>query len=123
MNGRQNLFIMKRFSLFLALATLLFCACDSDTVKVRGEVEGLNGTVKLLAEMPGEPGFETILAQQEVKDGKIDLRTDQFKIPGRVWVDIDGQATVEAILDTKEYDSGSKVKSNSRIKSKLMVLV
>ena len=42
---------MKRFSLFLVLATLLFCACDSDTVKVRGEVEGLNGTVKLLAEM------------------------------------------------------------------------
>lgn len=101
MNGRQNLFIMKRFSLFLALATLLFCACDSDTVKVRGEVEGLNGTVKLLAEMPGEPGL-TILAQQEVKDGKIDLRTDQFKIPGRVWVDIDGKATVEAILDTKD---------------------
>ena len=83
---------MKRFSLFLVLATLLFCACDSDTVKVRGEVEGLNGTVKLLAEMPGEPGL-TILAQQEVKDGKIDLRTDQFKIPGRVWVDIDGKAT------------------------------
>ena len=101
MNGRQNLFTMKRFSLFLVLATLLFCACDSDTVKVRGEVEGLNGTVKLLAEMPGEPGL-TILAQQEVKDGKIDLRTDQFKIPGRVWVDIDGKATVEAILDTKD---------------------
>ena len=100
MNGRQNLFTMKRFSLFLVLATLLFCACDSDTVKVRGEVEGLNGTVKLLAEMPGEPGL-TILAQQEVKDGKIDLRTDQFKIPGRVWIDIDGKATVEAILDTK----------------------
>lgn len=101
MNGRQNLFTMKRFSLFLVLATLLFCACDSDTVKVRGEVEGLNGTVKLLAEMPGEPGL-TILAQQEVKDGKIDLRTDQFKIPGRVWIDIDGKATVEAILDTKD---------------------
>ena len=90
MNGRQNLFTMKRFSLFLVLAALLFCACDSDTVKVRGEVEGLNGTVKLLAEMPGEPGL-TILAQQ-----------DQFKIPGRVWVDIDGKATVEAILDTKD---------------------
>ena len=44
----------------------------------------------------------TILAQQEVKDGKIDLRTDQFKIPGRVWIDIDGKATVEAILDTKD---------------------
>lgn len=55
MNGRQNLFTMKRFSLFLVLATLLFCVRDSDTVKVRGEVEGLNGTVKLLAEMPGEP--------------------------------------------------------------------
>lgn len=63
----------------------------------------------------------TILAQQEVKDGKIDLRTDQFKIPGRVWVDIDGKATVEAILDTKDM-IWIKGKINSRIKSKLMVL-
>ena len=53
MDGRQNLFAMKRISLFLVLATLLFSACDNDSVKVRGEVEGLNGTVKLLAEMPG----------------------------------------------------------------------
>ena len=83
MNGRQNLFTMKRFSLFLVLATLLFCACDSDTVKVRGEVEGLNGTVKLLAEMPGEPGL-TILAQQEVKDGKIDLSRSLLPTDGNV---------------------------------------
>lgn len=58
MNGRQNLFIMKRFSLFLALATLLFCACDSDTVKVRGEVEGLNGTVKITGRDAGRTGFD-----------------------------------------------------------------
>lgn len=92
---------MRRISLFLVLATLLLGACNSNQVKVRGEVEGLNGKVKLLAEMPGEPGL-TILAEQDVKDGKIDLRTEQFVIPGRVWVDIDGKATIEAILDTKD---------------------
>lgn len=92
---------MRRISLFLVLATFLLGACNSNQVKVRGEVEGLNGKVKLLAEMPGEPGL-TILAEQDVKDGKIDLRTEQFVIPGRVWVDIDGKATIEAILDTKD---------------------
>lgn len=92
---------MRRISLFLVLATLLLGACNSNQVKVRGEVEGLNGKVKLLAEMPGEPGL-TILAEQDVTDGKIDLRTEQFVVPGRVWVDIDGKATIEAILDTKD---------------------
>ena len=80
---------MKRIGLFLVLVTFLLGACDSNTVKVRGEVEGLKGKVKLLAEMPGEPGL-TILAEQDVTDGKIDLRTEQF------------QTTVEAILDTKD---------------------
>lgn len=92
---------MRRISLFLVLAMFLLGACNSNQVKVRGEVEGLNGKVKLLAEMPGEPGL-TILAEQDVTDGKIDLRTEQFTIPGRVWVDIDGKATIEAILDTKD---------------------
>lgn len=44
----------------------------------------------------------TILAEQEVKDGNIDLRTDSLKIPARVWVDIDGKRTLEIILDTKD---------------------
>ncbi len=92
---------MKRIGLFLVLVTFLLSACDSNSVKVRGEVEGLKGKVKLLAELPGEPGL-TILAEQDVTDGKIDLRTEQFQIPGRVWVDIDGKTTVEAILDTKD---------------------
>lgn len=83
------------------LVTFLLSACDSNSVKVRGEVEGLKGKVKLLAELPGESGL-TILAEQDVTDGKIDLRTEQFQIPGRVWVDIDGKTTVEAILDTKD---------------------
>ena len=92
---------MKRIGLFLVLVTFLLSACDNNSVKVRGEVEGLKGKVKLLAELPGEPGL-TILAEQDVTDGKIDLRTEQFQIPGRVWVDIDGKTTVEAILDTKD---------------------
>lgn len=85
----------------LVLVALLLGACNPNQVKVRGKVEGLNGKVKLLAEMPGEPGM-VVLAEQDVKDGDIDLRTEVLKIPGRVWVDIDGKATVEAIVDTKD---------------------
>ncbi len=95
------MFIMRRINLILVLIAFLLSACNSDQVKVRGKVEGLNGPVKLMAEMPGRPGL-TILAEQEVKDGNIDLRTDSLKIPARVWVDIDGKRTLEIILDTKD---------------------
>ena len=91
---------MKKINLVFVLFSFLFCACDSNQVKVRGEVEGLKGTVKLLAEMPGKGVVE--LAEQQVTDGKIDLRTDSLVIPARVWVDVDGKAKVEAILDTKD---------------------
>ena len=92
---------MRRINLILVLIAFLLSACNSDQVKVRGKVEGLNGPVKLMAEMPGRPGL-TILAEQEVKDGNIDLRTDSLKIPARVWVYIDGKRTLEIILDTKD---------------------
>ena len=95
------MFIMRRINLILVLIAFLLSACNSDQVKVRGKVEGLNGPVKLMAEMPGGPGL-TILAEQEVKDGNIDLRTDSLKIPARVCVDIDGKRTLEIILDTKD---------------------
>ncbi|WP_294142527.1 hypothetical protein [uncultured Sanguibacteroides sp.] len=92
---------MRRINLILVLIAFLLNACNSDQVKVRGKVEGLNGPVKLMAEMPGKPGL-TILAEQDVKDGDIDLRTDSLKIPARVWVDIDGKRMLEIILDTKD---------------------
>ncbi len=95
------MFIMRRINLILVLIAFLLNACNSDQVKVRGKVEGLNGPVKLMAEMPGKPGL-TILAEQDVKDGDIDLRTDSLKIPARVWVDIDGKRMLEIILDTKD---------------------
>lgn len=44
---------MKRICLFLIAFTLLLAGCNSNKVKVRGKVIGLQGTVKLLAEMPG----------------------------------------------------------------------
>ena len=65
---------MKRICLFLIAFTLLLAGCNSNKVKVRGKVIGLQGTVKLLAEMPGQQGL-VILAQQDVTDGNIDLET------------------------------------------------
>ena len=87
--------------LFLIAFTLLLARCNSNKVKVRGKVIGLQGTVKLLAEMPGQQGL-VILAQQDVTDGNIDLETEALQIPARVWVDVAGKNTLEFILDSKD---------------------
>ena len=92
---------MKRICLFLIAFTLLLAGCNSNKVKVRGKVIGLQGTVKLLAEMPGQQGL-VILAQQDVTDGNIDLETEALQIPARVWVDGAGKNTIEFILDSKD---------------------
>ncbi len=92
---------MKKFSLILVMIALLLSACDSNKVKIRGKVAGLEGTVKLMAEMPGQEGM-TVLAQQEVKDGSIDLQSETLQIPARVWVDVDGKQTLEFIVDSKD---------------------
>ena len=92
---------MKRICLFLIAFTLLLAGCSSNKVKVRGKVIGLQGTVKLLAEMPGQQGL-VILAQQDVTDGNIDLETEALQIPARVWVDVAGKNTLEFILDSKD---------------------
>lgn len=92
---------MKRICLFLIAFTLLLAGCNSNKVKVRGKVIGLQGTVKLLAEMPGQQGL-VILAQQDVTDGNIDLETEALQILARVWVDVAGKNTLEFILDSKD---------------------
>ena len=92
---------MKRICLFLIAFTLLLAGCNSNKVKVRGKVIGLQGTVKLLAEMPGQQGL-VILAQQDVTDGNIDLETEALQIPARVWVGVAGKNTLEFILDSKD---------------------
>ena len=92
---------MRRICLFLIAFTLLLAGCNSNKVKVRGKVIGLQGTVKLLAEMPGQQGL-VILAQQDVTDGNIDLETEALQIPARVWVDVAGKNTLEFILDSKD---------------------
>ena len=92
---------MRRVFLFLAALALVMGACDSNKVKIRGKVLDLKGTVKLLAEMPGQQGL-VILAQQDVKDGNIDLRTEALQIPARVWVDVAGMNTLEFIVDSKD---------------------
>ena len=92
---------MKRICLFLIAFTLLLAGCNSNKVKVRGKVIGLQGTVKLLAEMPGQQGL-VILAQQDVTDGNIDLETEALQIPARVWGDVAGKNTLEFILDSKD---------------------
>ena len=92
---------MKKIYLLIAAIALIMSACNSNKVKVRGDVKDLVGTVKLLAEMPGQQGM-VVLAQQEVTDGKIDLETEQLQIPARVWIDIAGKNTLTTIIDSKD---------------------
>ena len=97
----SSFFTINNICLFLIAFTLLLAGCNSNKVKVRGKVIGLQGTVKLLAEMPGQQGL-VILAQQDVTDGNIDLETEALQIPARVWVDVAGKNTLEFILDSKD---------------------
>ncbi|MGL5681854.1 MAG: hypothetical protein ACRDDZ_02210 [Marinifilaceae bacterium] len=92
---------MKKFNILLLLCTILLSACDSKSVLIRGEILELDGPVKLFAEIPGQPGL-TMLAEQNVEGGKINLKTDQLQLPGRVWVDILGKHTLEFIVDSKD---------------------
>lgn len=92
---------MKRICLFLIALALVMGACNSNKVKIRGKIVGLEGTVKLLAEMPGQQGL-VILAQQDVKDGNVDLSTESLQIPARVWIDVAGKNTLETIVDSKD---------------------
>lgn len=92
---------MKKIFLFLTVLALFMGACDSSKVKVRGKVAGLEGNVKLLAEMPGQQGL-VIVAQQDVTDGNINLVTTQLQLPARVWIDIAGKRTLETIVDSKD---------------------
>ncbi len=92
---------MKRIGLFFIALALVMGACNPNRVKVRGKVLGLTGTVKLLAEMPGQHGL-VVLAQQDVTDGDIELVTDSLQIPARVWIDIAGKNTLETIVDSKD---------------------
>lgn len=92
---------MKRICLFLIGLALLMGACNSNKVKIRGKVADLQGTVKLLAEIPGQQGL-VVLTQQEVTNGDINLSTDALQIPARVWIDIAGKNTLETIVDSKD---------------------
>ncbi|MDR1414306.1 MAG: hypothetical protein LBI96_00715 [Odoribacteraceae bacterium] len=80
---------------------ILLGGCNSRQVKITGAIQGLDGTVRLLTESPGGKGF-SVLVQQEVKDGRFELRTEQIVPPAQVWIDLRGRRMVELIVDARE---------------------
>ena len=64
---------MKRICLFLIAFTLLLAGCNSNKVKVRGKVIGLQGTVKLLAEMPPSKMLLTVISISKQRHCKYQL--------------------------------------------------
>jgi hypothetical protein len=90
---------MKTRGLTLITILILLFACSDSQVRIQGTVHGLEGSVRLLAEVPGERGF-AIVAQQEVQNGLIDLRSDELVPPAQVWLDIRGKRMVELYIDS-----------------------
>lgn len=74
---------MGKFGILVAAIAFCLSACSSGGVTVRGELAGFNGTAKMSAELPGQ-GM-VVLAEQQVEDGAIELKTDQLTLPARVW--------------------------------------
>ncbi|MDR0766501.1 MAG: hypothetical protein LBF09_06170 [Odoribacteraceae bacterium] len=92
---------MKKVILILGSAITLLGACTPLDVRITGNIQGLEGTVKLLAEIPGKGGF-VVLAQQNVKNGNIDLRAEQLVPPAQVWIDLKGRKIIELIIDARK---------------------
>ena len=59
---------MRRINFILAIVAVLLSACNSDVVKVRGEVEGLKGKVKLA------------IVSQEYQLRELEMEKSQLKI-------------------------------------------
>ncbi|MBR2981073.1 MAG: hypothetical protein IKC67_03020 [Odoribacter sp.] len=74
---------MGKFGILVAAIAFCLSACSSGGVTVRGELTGFNGTAKMSAEMPGQ-GM-VVLAEQQVTDGAIELKTTELTLPARVW--------------------------------------
>jgi hypothetical protein len=97
----DEILAMKTISLILGSILILLGGCNTRQVRVTGTVCGLDGTVKLLAELPEERGL-IVLAQQNIRDGKIDLQTERLVPPAQVWIDFQGKKILELIVDSRK---------------------
>ncbi|MDR2130389.1 MAG: hypothetical protein LBP56_04370 [Odoribacteraceae bacterium] len=92
---------MKKIIPILGGILLLLGACNSLDVRITGAISGLDGTVKLLSEIPGKRGF-VVLAQQEANGGNFQFRTEQLVLPAQVWIDFRGKKIIELIIDSRK---------------------
>ncbi len=91
---------MKKIGILLTAIVLCLSACSSGGVTVRGELAGFKGTAKMSAEMPGR-GM-VVVAEQQVEDGAIELKTNELTLPARVWFTFNNgtdEYTREFIID------------------------
>ena len=91
---------MKKIGILMTAIALCLSACSSNGVTVRGELTGFKGTAKMSAEMPGQ-GM-VVLAEQQVEDGMIELKSLDLTLPARVWFTFNNgtdEFTKEFIVD------------------------
>lgn len=82
---------MKSFGLLIAFFMFFLNACNSNEVRIVGEVgEGKGDTVALYG-LSVESGDTILLAVQGIEKGRVDLRTDKLQLPAKVGLEIGGE--------------------------------
>lgn len=90
---------MRMSEVFWVIAGLLLYACNSDVTVIKGEIEGLEGKVTLTMIEP-QTNDTVVIAEQDVSDGKIDLKSSGVNTPVWVWLNLDKGRSIGFIIDS-----------------------
>lgn len=90
---------MSRLGLWIGLILLLY-GCDSNKIKVVGEITDLQGEIKLLTVMPGS--LDTVNIEGTKEGAKFKWNISGLNLPAKVWLEADDKIIADFILDPKE---------------------
>ena len=91
--------VMRMSEVFWIIAGLLLYACNSDVTVIKGEIEGLEGKITLAMIEP-QTNDTVVIAEQDVVDGKIDLKSKGVSEPAWVWLNLDKGRSIDFIIDS-----------------------
>lgn len=90
---------MSRFELWIGLI-LLLSGCDSNKIKIAGEISDLQGEMKLLTVLP--VSLDTLRVTGQKENTQIEWIIPHLDIPARVWLEVEGKYIADFILDEKK---------------------
>lgn len=90
---------MRMSEVLWVIVSLLLYACNSDVTVIKGEIEGLEGRVTLTMIEP-QTNDTIVIAEQDVVDGEIDMKSSGVNAPAWVWLNLDKGQSIDFIIDS-----------------------